>query len=108
MVSDRDEALTFERAQQPAQIAGIEPETVAQFLQVRAPGAGLENEPRLGERPAAAQVAVRQRADALRHEAVEPANLLDLSIHSLTLVREISSRQAKFATRTKTVWEVGA
>ena len=89
-VSDFDEALVFERAQKAAHIAGIEAQFPAQSADVRPAGADLENHPRLAERPAAPQIALLQRADALGDEAVEAPNLIEpLAVHSLTIVREL-------------------
>jgi hypothetical protein len=71
---DGDEALRFERAQQPAQIAGIEPEPVAQRAQLSAFGAGLENQARLAQWSPAAQIALLQSSDPLRDEPVKPSH----------------------------------
>src|SRR5690606_6629221 len=43
---------------------------------------------RLAERPAAPEETLIERADPARHRAVETAQLCDLAVHSLTLVRE--------------------
>jgi hypothetical protein len=81
--------LALERAQQAAQIARVEAERVAQRAHIGTADARLENQPRLAQWPAAAEVAPLERADALRDEAVEAADLLNLKgIYYLTLVRE--------------------
>ena len=86
---DFDQPLCGQRAQQAAQIAGIEPERGAQTAHFRAGEAGLEDQPRLAERPAAAEIAVVEGADAARDKPIEAADLLDRGVgHSLTLVRE--------------------
>ena len=74
---DFDQPLGGKRAQQAAQIAGIEAERGAQAARVGAGKADLEDQPRLAERPAAAEIALIERADAARDEAVEAADLLD-------------------------------
>ena len=86
---DFDQPLGGKRAQQAAQIAGIEAERAAQAARVGAGEADLEDQPRLAERPAAAEIALVERADPAGDKAVEAADLLDSSVgHSLTLVRE--------------------
>ncbi len=87
-LNDFDQPLGGKRAQQAAQIAGIEVERGAQAPRVGAGEADLEQQPRLAERPAAAEIALVERADAAGDEAIEAADLLDRSVgHSLTLVR---------------------
>ena len=77
---DFDQPLGGKRAQQAAEIAGIEAERGAQAARVGAGEADLEDQPRLAERPAAAEIALVERADAARDEAVEAADLLDRSV----------------------------
>lgn len=84
----RQQALGLQGAQQPAGVAGIEPETLPQASHVLAPLADLPEQPGLADPPAAAQVVIVQHARALGDRAVEPPYLFDLRrIHSLTLVR---------------------
>jgi hypothetical protein len=62
----------------------------AERADVNAVRAYFENEPRLSQWAAAAQIIGVQSADATSHDAVEAANLLDLVVvHSLTLVRNL-------------------
>src|SRR5208282_5938194 len=88
LLLDRDQALRLQRLHEPAEIARIETELVAESADLNAVGACFENEPRLSQRAAPAQIIGLERPDALSDEAVETTNLLDLvPVHSLTLVR---------------------
>ena len=81
---DRDQPIRFERFEQPADIARIQPEPLAQRAYVAAVRSDLEQQPRLAERPAAAEIAVVERAGAQRDRTVEAAHLFDeRSIHNL-------------------------
>ena len=84
---DRDQALRLERLDETAEIARIEPEPHAEGAEIDAVGADFENEPRLRQRPASAQVVGLERADAPGDQTVEAPNLPELALHSLTLVR---------------------
>src|SRR4051794_287597 len=91
-----DEILALERPQEPAGIAGVEPEPLAQLPEIGAPRADLIEDPRLAERAAAVKIAVLEGADALRDDAVEAADLLNLVwSHSLTLVRDRGWRKLR-------------
>jgi hypothetical protein len=77
----------FERAQQSAQIAGVEPHPGAQQTQLAAVGSDLPKQARLAKRPFASEEVVVERTDPLRDGAVEAADLLDHCLqHSPTLV----------------------
>ena len=83
-----DQPGGLERAQQPAEVARVEPEPRPQRAHLRAVRTDLPQHPRLAERAVARQEVIVERADALRHGAVEAADLLDLLRgHYLTLVR---------------------
>ena len=73
-----DQPGGLERAQQPAEVARVQPEPRPQRAHLRAVRADLPQHPRLAERAVTRQEVIVQRADALRHGAVEAADLLDL------------------------------
>jgi hypothetical protein len=82
------QTLRLQRTQQPAQIARIQSQPVAQALDIRALRPHLEQQPRLAQGPSALEIAVLQHPDPPRDGAVETANLSDLpKSHYLTLVR---------------------
>src|SRR5204863_9158390 len=88
---DRHEPGVLEGSQQPAQVAGVEPEPCPDGTQVRAVVADLPQEPRLAEWTVGREEVVVERTHALADDPVEPADLSDGGlIHSLTLVRERS------------------
>ena len=78
------QALRFERTEHPAEIARIQRQPRAQIAQIRACPADLEQQPRFAERPAAAEIVVRQHADPLRNGPVEAADLLNLAFFHLS------------------------
>jgi hypothetical protein len=78
----------LERAEQPAGVAGVQVEAVAERPYLAALGADLPEHPGLAERPVAGEEAVTQRTDSLGYGPVEAPHLLDARrVHSLTLVR---------------------
>ena len=80
---DCDQPLVLERLEQSADIARIQPEPLAQRAYVASDRADLEKKARLAERPAAAEIALVQRAGAQRDCAVEAAHLFqERSIHN--------------------------
>src|SRR5437773_2142267 len=84
---DPDQPGGLERAQQPAQIAGIEPQARAQLTHLATIEPDLPQQPGFAERPVATEEAVAERPNAFGHYSVEPADLLDSRVrHSLTLV----------------------
>ncbi len=99
---DRDEAVGFERAQQPRGVAGVQVEPAPQLADVTAFGADLPEHPRLAEGTVAREVVVVECADALRHEAVEAAHSVDGGpVDSLTLVRESESMRLELGLETQ-------
>ena len=96
----------LERAQQPAQVAGVDAEPGAEHADVAALLADLPEHARLAERPVAGEEAVVERADALGDEAVEAAELLHhlvvhrRRVHSLILVRQFGQDE-EAATETR-------
>ena len=79
----------LERAQQAAEVAGVDAEPRAQHADVAAVLADLPQHARLAERAVPGEEAIVERADPLRDEAVEAPHLGDgLVVHSLILVRE--------------------
>jgi hypothetical protein len=89
----RHEPVGFERAEQPAQIAGVEPQTRPQQPHFAPVAPDLPQQPRLAQRPLEAQETVVERPHPLRDRAVEPADLLDHRLgHSLTIVSESCGR----------------
>ena len=91
---DAEHAVALERAQQPASVARVELEPGPQRAHLAAVLPDLPQHARLGQRPAAREVVVVERADALGHRAVEAPDLLDHRLgHYLTLVR--GSRESK-------------
>jgi len=90
---DRDHAVGLKRPQQPAEIAGVEPQPGAQVAYLAALRADLPQDARLSERPTAAEESLVERAGALGDRAVEAADVGDeLRVDSLTLVRELWAR----------------
>ena len=88
-VLDHDQPFRFQRAQQPARVAGVESQPPAQVTDVGAVGTDLPQQARLAQRPAAVEVALVQGAHPLRDGAVEAAHARDrLGVHCLTLVKE--------------------
>src|SRR5690606_31805056 len=84
----RREPVRDEHVEEAAEIAGIQPQPLAQVSQVLSPGADFEQEPCLSERSPAPEIAAVQRAGAQCHQTIETANLIYLRpIHYLTLVR---------------------
>ncbi len=67
------EPVALERPQQARQVAGVEPEPRTDVARGRSLGADLEQHARLAER-SVAEVAVAQRPDLTRDEAVEGAD----------------------------------
>lgn len=93
-----NQALTFKRAQQTAEIAGIEFQHLAQIAQVIAVASDLMQQPRLPERAATCEVALVERANAPRDGTIESPDQGDrLGLHSLTTVREFCESK-KFRT----------
>src|SRR5215207_6440917 len=79
---DGDQPVRFERLEQPAGIARIQPELLPERTNVAAVGSDLKQQPRLAERPAAAEITFVERAGAQRDCAVEAAHLFyKRSIH---------------------------
>ena len=96
---DDDHPVALQRAQQAAQVAGVQVEPGPQQPEVAALGTDLPQQARLPEGSAAGQERLVQRADSLRDDPVEPPDLLDHpSIHSLTLVREWAPAKARVGT----------
>ncbi len=88
LLFDGDEALRLQRAQQAAEIGGIEVQQGTQVAYLAPVDADLEQKPRFAKRPAPAEIAVLQDADALRDLTAEQTDLPDVvAIHYLTLVR---------------------
>ena len=90
---DDDEPVGLERPQQPAEIAGIEPEQRPQAHDIAALRPDLPEHARLAERPVSREEVVVERADTLGHEPVEAADLGHLrwgnrAHRSLILVRD--------------------
>src|SRR5438552_2856841 len=70
----RDQAPTLERAEHPREIAGVQNEIADERARARSlTMRELEQHSRFGQRKAAVQIAVLERADAPRVEAVEAA-----------------------------------
>src|SRR5690606_11492415 len=67
----------LERPQEPAEVAGVEPEPRPQGPHVAAALGDLPQDPRRPERQVAGQVPVVQRPDPLGHRAVEAADRAD-------------------------------
>ena len=68
----------FERAQQPAELSGSRARAATSAPVPRSPSVPISHSTRvLPERPAAAEVAVVERADALGHNPVEAPDLID-------------------------------
>ena len=85
---DGDHPVALERAQQPAEVARVEPQAGAQRAHLAAVRPDLPQHARLAERPVAGEEVIVERADALGHRPVEAADLLDHGVgHCLTLVR---------------------
>ena len=94
--ADDDESLRLERAQEPAEIAGIVAEARSEIADVRAVAADLPEEAGLAERPPAPEEPVAESAGSLRRHAVEPAHLCDLRrIHCLTRVRNTTRNRSR-------------
>src|SRR5215472_3298390 len=89
-----DQALRFQRPQQPAEIPRIKSKPLAQRANIGASHADLEQQPSFSERAAASQITILQRAGPLGHDAIEATNLPDLGrIHPLTLVRKMDTNK---------------
>ena len=73
-----DHPVGLERAQQPAQVPGVEPQPRPQRPHLAAAGADLPQHARLAQRPVEPGEVVVERADPRRHRPVEAAHLLDL------------------------------
>ncbi len=69
--ADGDQAGGLERAQQPAEVAGVEIEPGAERADVAATFTDLPQQARLAERALACEVVVVERADPLGHGPVE-------------------------------------
>src|SRR3546814_15711359 len=67
--SDLDELLRLQRAQQAAEVAGVQGQALPQGAHVGAVGAGFEEQPGFGEGSPAPEVVVAQEADPTRSEA---------------------------------------
>src|SRR5262249_23180461 len=92
---DGDEALALERPEEPAGVAGVEGEARAPLANRRALGAALPGGPGSAEGPAPTEEPVVERADPVGHGPVEASDAPEGGrIHCLTLVRELSGRQA--------------
>src|SRR5687768_17666150 len=79
----------LQRAEKAAEIPRIEVEPGPQPAHVASLYPDLPEQTRLPERPVPGQIAIFERADPLREESVEAANLADgIVYHSLILVRE--------------------
>jgi hypothetical protein len=90
---DGDHPVPLQRAQQPAQVAGVQVQPGAQVPDLAAVRADLPQQPRLPERAAAGQEGVAECACALGDGPVEPPDLVDHGlVHSLTIVREWTER----------------
>ena len=70
-----DQAGSFKRAKQAAEVSRVECETSPEGSDVAPSLADLPQDPRLSERSPAVEVAVVQGADPLRHGPVEPPHL---------------------------------
>ena len=93
---DGDHACRLERAQQAADIPGVQPELRPKRADISLAVPEFPEEPRLAERPVACQEAIVESADTLRDDAVEAAHLRDHRvIHSLTVVRGITERNPR-------------
>ena len=79
----------LERPQQPAGVAGVQAEAVAQRPDLAAVLADLPQQARLRHRAMGGEEVVAQRADALRHRSVEMPDMVNPVIaHCLMLVRD--------------------
>src|SRR5262249_51231241 len=86
---DPDQSVPFERAQEAAEVAGIQPEPAPEATDVAALGADLPQHARFAERALAREIVVVERSDALGDEPVEAAHPAHRGVgHSLILVRE--------------------
>src|ERR1700733_12118139 len=84
----RAQPLLLQGLQQPAEIAAIELKLAAERPNLHAIVPDFEQKPRLRQRAATTQIIDLERANALRDQAVEATNVLQLALaHSLTLVR---------------------
>ena len=80
--------LPFQRAQEPAQIPGIETKARAKSLHVDAVGANFEKNARFAQRSVTAEIAVVEGADGLADGAVEAPDFRYARVKRyLTLVR---------------------
>ena len=90
-----DQTVALERAQQPAQVAGVQIEPGSQRADLAAGITDLPEHTCLSERTVAGEVAVVEGADALGDDPVEAAHPIDRRpIHSLTIVRELGGGKA--------------
>ncbi len=90
---DRDEAGRLERAEKAAQVARVEAQARAQRTHVAPRPPDLPQHARLSERALEREIAVLERSDALRHQAVEAPDPGDCVVHSLMLVRDSSDHR---------------
>jgi hypothetical protein len=95
------QSFSLERAEQPTQIARVEPEPGAKIADLCPGPTDLPEEPGLAERARASEEPLAQRPCSLRRDPVEPADLCDVgSLHSLTKVRNITRNRAEQVPRT--------
>ncbi len=90
---DGDQAVVLQPGQDPAEVPGVQTETVAQLADRGAVRTDLVQDPRHPEGAAGAQERLVEHADALGVRAVEPAQGRGggvLGDHSLTLVNDLS------------------
>ena len=70
---DADEALLLELAQQPAEVARVQPEASPQLADAGSAAADLEQQTRRPERSTGVEVRLLEHSDALGEGPVEPA-----------------------------------
>ena len=94
--ADADQPVRLERAQQPAEVAGVQAEPGAQRPDVAAVRTDLPQHTGGAERPVPGQVALVERADALRDGPVEPPHPGDGGVLHFP---DLSQRSGRRATR---------
>src|SRR5436309_3423968 len=90
--AELDETLLLEGSDQTADVAGIEPEALAQVAEIGSVQADLVQQTRLSQGAVAPEEMVVQSPGALRDEPVEAADLGNLfGQHSLTIVNHLET-----------------